>query len=90
MWWCVLAKIYDKNNDDNISLPLVYFLSTEQLVEDSNTSGNTVNKQEKEWIKLFEASNTDESNLSTNETGLLKQLVRVPRGFCFGFNEIKN
>ena len=40
----------NSDNDDNVSLPSVHFLTTEQLAdhEDSNASVDIVNEQEKE------------------------------------------
>ena len=67
------------NNDDEVLLPSVNFLTTEQLAdqEDSNASSDTGNKQENGRIsKLFEALKTDESNLTADEAGLLRELVR--------------
>ena len=67
------------NNDDEVLPPSVNFLTTEQLAdqEDSNASSDTGNKLEKGRIsKLFEALKTDESNLTVDEAGLLKELVR--------------
>ena len=45
----VCSEQDDNNNEDNILLPLVNLLTTEQLVdqEDSNASFDTANKQEK-------------------------------------------
>ena len=68
----------NSDNDDNVSLPSVHFLSTEQLAdhEDSNVSVDIVNEQEKERIsRLFKALNIDESNLMVDETALLRELV---------------
>ena len=68
----------NSDNDDNISLPSVHFLTTEQLAdhEDSNASVDIVNEQEKEQIsRLFKALNIDESNLMVDETALLRDLV---------------
>ena len=67
------------NNDDEVLPPSVNFLTTEQVAdqEDGNASSDTGNKLEKGRIsKLFEALKTDESNLTVDEAGLLKDLVR--------------
>ena len=67
----------NSDNDDNVSLPSVHFLTTEWLAddEDSNVSVDIVNKQEKGQIsRLFKALNVDESNLMADETALLREL----------------
>ena len=67
------------NNDDEVLLPSVNFLITEQLADqvDSNALSDSGNKQEKGRIsKLFEALKTDESTLKADEAGLLRELVR--------------
>ena len=68
----------NSDNDDNVSLPSVHLLTTEQLAdrEDSNISVDIVNEQEKERMsRLFKVLNIEESNLMVDETALLRELV---------------
>ena len=88
----VCSEQDNNNNEDNILLPLINFLTTEQLAdqEDSNVSSDTGNEQqEKERIsKLFEALKIDALNLMADEAGLLRELVREYS--CFGFYGVRN
>ena len=75
----VVCSGQHNNDNDNVSLPPVHFLTTERLAdhEDSNASVDIVNEQEKGRIsRLFEALNIDESNLMADEAALLRELVR--------------
>ena len=74
----VVCSEQDNINTDDEVLPSVNFLTTEQLVIRRIVLLHLILgiNWRREECKLFEALKTDESNLTADEAGLLKELVR--------------
>ena len=97
-WLCgnvvICSEQDDNNNVDNVLLPLVNLLTTEQLAkqEDSNALSDTANEQKERMSKLCETLKIDESNLMADEVNLIIKRTgyRVFRYFCFKFYGVGN